>query len=401
MTNPTLPRRSSITLASLRDEGFRPFFLFGALHAALMIALWIPWFLGFLHVPTAFTPIVWHQHELLFGYVPAIIAGFLLTAMPNWTKRKIVSGTPLILLVLLWLAGRFAVIASEDIGMPLASAIAFAFLPVLTLFALHELTAAGNRRNYKIVAVLGVFVGAQALFLYEFHRFGRIEIADRLAISTIVLLIGIVGGRVIPVFTGNWLRNNNPGSEPTPFAKLDLAAMLLSVLALAAWPTAALSESLHAPAGILMIAAGIFQLIRQARWCPHRTFREPLVTILHVAFLFVPLGFLLTGTALLTEDTGFRSAGIHAWTSGAIGSMTLAIMTRATRGHSGQALHAPLSTVLFIYAPIVLAAYLRIATALLPEYTMSMLPLAALFWVVAFLGYAFLYGPLVLRRRIP
>ncbi|WP_180356073.1 NnrS family protein [Aliirhizobium smilacinae] len=397
MSNTSTPA-AKIRLSNLALEGFRPFFLFGALYAALTILLWVPWYLGFLHVPTALTPIAWHQHELLFGYVPAIIAGFLLTAMPNWTKRKRLTGMPLVLLVALWLAGRVAIFVSEKIGLPSASAINIAFLIVLGLYALREVVASNNTRNYKLVGVISLLAAAQALFLYEFFCLERVEIAGRLAIAAIILMIAIVGGRIIPNFTGNWLKKNNPGREPPPFARFDLIAMAVSSLALASWPAVLPFDDLTSFAGALMVLAGILQLIRQARWCPERTFYEPLVAILHLAFLFVPLGFILTGIALIRDDGSFASAGVHAWTSGAIGTMTLAVMTRATRGHSGQALHAPVSTVLLIYLPIIIAALLRIAAALAPQQTMLLLPLAATCWIVAFGAYTVCYGRFILSR---
>ena len=389
-----------MSLASSRflSGGFRPFFLFGAVHAALMIGLWVPWFLGFMHVPSAFSPVVWHQHELLFGFVPAIIAGFLLTAVPNWTGRPTLKGAPLLALVLLWLAGRIAIATSETIGLTAAAATSLLFLPVLVFLILRELVAGKNRRNYKVAAILGLLFAAQVLFFHEYIRFGRIELASRMAIATVIFLIAVIGGRIIPTFTGNWLRKNNPGREPPPFGTFDLAAMGVSALALILWIAAARTEALAPFAGMACLAAGLFHFARQLRWQPLATRREPLVAMLHVAFTFVPLGFLLTGAGLLTDDVGLTTAGLHGWTAGGIGAMTLAVMTRATRGHSGQALSAPPSTVLIIYAPIVLATLARIGAALLPGSTMLLLPLAALGWIVAFLGYAGLYGPLILRK---
>lgn len=395
-----MEKRSPSLIAHVFSGGFRPFFLAGALHAALMIALWVPWFLGFIHVPTALSPVVWHQHELLFGYVPAVIAGFLLTAVPNWTGRKAFSGWPLALLFALWLAGRLAIAGSEVIGLATAMVMAGAFLPALAGLVLRELVAAGNSRNYKVVAVMGVLFAAQLAFFWEFHRYGRIVLADRIAIGTIIFLISLIGGRIIPSFTGNWLRQNNPGPIPPAFDRFDLSVMILSGVALAAWPVAATLPTLMPLAGLALIGAGIAQFARQLRWRPERTLAEPLVTILHLAFLFIPLGFLLSGAALLLDDAGLRTAGVHAWTSGAIGAMTLAVMTRATRGHSGQALRSPASTTFGIYIPIVLATLLRIGVALAPEHTMILLPLAGLLWIIAFLSFAVFYGALILRRRL-
>ena len=395
----TIDKHSPSLIAHFFSGGFRPFFLAGALHAALMIALWVPWFLGFIYVPTALSPVVWHQHELLFGFVPAVIAGFLLPAVPNWTGRKPLGGWPLGLLFGLWLAGRLAIAGSETIGLHAAMTVAGAFLPVLAGLILRELVAARNSRNYKVVAVIGILFAAQLVFFHEFDRYGRIDMANRMAIATIIFLIALIGGRIIPSFTGNWLRQNNPGPIPPAFNRFDLAATVLSGLALAAWPTATGITALVPFAGLLLIIAGIAQFLRQLRWRPERTLAEPLVTILHIAFFFIPLGFLMTGTALLLDDAGLRTAGVHAWTSGTIGAMTLAMMTRATRGHSAQALRSPSSTTFGIYLPIVLATLLRIGVALAPQYTMFLLPLTGLLWIVAFLGFLVLYAPFALQRK--
>ena len=393
----TLPGPSIIR--RLLSGGFRLFFPGSAVIAALSIAIWVPWFLGFMHVPTLLPPVAWHQHELLFGFVPAVIAGFLLTAVPNWTGRPGLKGLPLLALFLLWIAGRLAIGFSEWTGLLGATLVTLAFLPVLAIFVLKELVAASNRRNYKIVAVLVVLSAAQILFHREIERYGRIEMSDRMALSAILILVSLVAGRIIPAFTGNWLKANNPGRLPQNFAPFDLAVMILAGLSLAMWvAVAAGSENLRAPTGLLMILAGIAHLARQARWCPERTLREPLVTILHVGYLFIPLGFLLTGLSMLLQVSGFASAGIHAWTTGGIGVVTLAVMTRATRGHTGQALTSPRTTTWLIYAPIILSAALRILVALLPQHTMLLLPIAALAWIVAFLGYVVFYMPLILRK---
>lgn len=388
----------SIASSRFFSGGFRPFFLFGALHAALMIALWVPWYLGFLHVPSALPPVVWHQHELIFGFVPAIIAGFLLTAVPNWTGRPALSGLPLLGLFTLWIAGRLALALSETTGLSTAAITSGAFLPVLAALVLRDLIAARNQRNYKVVAVLGLLSFAEVLFFLEQERTGHVDIASRLAVAAIILLIAIIGGRIIPAFTGNWLRKNNPGREPPPFGRFDLAVMVVSGAALALWIAVPRAEALAWPAGMACVLAGLGQFLRLGRWHGMRTLREPLVAVLHAGFIFVPLGFLLTGAALLADDGRLADAGMHGFTAGAIGVMTLAVMTRATRGHSGQPLHAPLSSVLVIYAPVLLAALARIAAALMPAFTMTLLPLAALGWVMAFSGFAALYGPMMFRR---
>ncbi len=366
-----------------------------------MIALWVPWYLGFTHVPTVLTPVIWHQHELLFGYVAAVIAGFLLTAVPSWTGRSPLSGFPLCMLFCLWLAGRVAVFCSEQTGFFAATLLSGAFLPVLAVLVLRELVAAHNTRNYKVLAIIAGLSASQIAFYYEAHRFGYVELSNRFAIGFIILLISVIAGRIIPAFTGNWLKKNNPALLPAPFGRFDLSTMMLSLVALILWVCAARLSEIAPLAGVASILAGILQLARQLRWAPHRTFAEPLVTILHVAFLFIPVGFLLTGIALLNHDPGLNSAGMHAWTTGAIGTMTLAVMTRATRGHSGRSLHAPASTVILVYVPIIIATTARISASIIPDHTMLLLPLSGICWVIAFLGFAALYGPLLLRRPAP
>ncbi|MBT9372631.1 NnrS family protein [Rhizobium sp. CSW-27] len=389
---PSIPQR-------LLSGGFRLFFPGSALLAAVSIAIWVPWFLGFMDVPTLLPPVAWHQHELLFGFVPAVIAGFLLTAVPNWTGRPGLTGIPLLALFLLWIAGRLTISFSEWTGMLGATLVALAFLPVLAIFVLKELVAASNRRNYKIVAVLALLSAAQVLFHHEIERYGRVEMADRLALSAILILISLVAGRIIPAFTGNWLKANNPGRLPQSFAPFDLAVMILGSFSLAMWIAVGGGfESLRFPTGLLMLVASLAHLVRQARWCPERTLGEPLVTILHVGYLFIPLGFLLTGLSMLLDHSGFASAGIHAWTTGGVGVVTLAVMTRATRGHTGQALTSPHSTTWLIYAPIILSALLRILVAIWPQHTMLLLPIAGLAWIVAFLGYVVFYMPLIARK---
>ncbi|SIQ84590.1 uncharacterized protein involved in response to NO [Rhizobium sp. RU33A] len=389
---PSIPQR-------LLSGGFRLFFPGSALLAAVSIAIWVPWFLGFMHVPTLLPPVAWHQHELLFGFVPAVIAGFLLTAVPNWTGRPGLKGIPLLALFLLWIAGRLTISFSEWTGMLGATLVALSFLPVLAIFVLKELVAASNRRNYKIVAVLALLSAAQMLFHYEIERYGRVEMADRLAVAAILILISLVAGRIIPAFTGNWLKANNPGRLPQNFARFDLAVMILSGTTLAMWIAVAGGlQGIRLPTGVLLLIAGIAHLVRQARWCPERTLREPLVTILHVGYLFIPLGFLLTGLSMVVDHSGFTSAGIHAWTTGGVGVVTLAVMTRATRGHAGQALTSPHSTTWLIYAPIILSALLRILVAIWPQHTMLLLPIAGLAWIVAFLGYVVFYMPLIARK---
>lgn len=383
---------------TLFSAGFRPFFLFGALYAAALIAVWVPWFLGLVSPEMDFSPVSWHAHELLFGFVPAIVAGFLLTAIPNWTGRPPVAGWPLAALFAVWIVGRLGVAGSAALG-PLAIALLALLFPVaLAAVAGREIAAARNWRNLKVVAVLAVLIGAQGLFHWELWRFGQSVHGTRLAVAAIVTLIMLIGGRIIPSFTGNWLRARGGARLPAPFSRFDSTAMGLGLLALIAWVLrdgAVLNERLT---GALLLVAGLAQAVRLTRWQAQRTLSEPLVLVLQVAYAFIPVGFLLAAWASLSGSSAHGSAALHAWTAGAVGGMTLAMMTRVTLGHTGRVLTASWATVA-IYAAVTLAAGARMAAALDPQRTMLLLPLAGVLWVAAFLMFAMVYGRMLLTRR--
>lgn len=383
--------------------GFRPFFLIGALFAAVMIALWVPWFLGLIAVPSAFPPAAWHAHELLFGFMPAIIAGFLLTAVPNWTGRPPVRGAPLLALVALWLAGRIAVAVSTHLDPGWTAALSVAFPVALAAVVGRDIVAADNRRNLKVVAVLLGLAAADALFHYEIWQFGRTKLAHTLAVALTLMLLMIVAGRIIPLFTSNWLMKNRPGGAlPSTFGKFDMAVMLLSGAALVGWVGLPLLDDVpwvRPLIGWALFAAGVANVARQARWTPHRTFAEPLLAILHVAYVFVGVGFVLSGLGVLWDDYDFATGGLHAWTAGAIAVMMIAVMTRVSRGHTGRALTAPFGTVV-LYAAILVAAMARICAGLHPELTTTLLPIAGLMWIAAFAGFAVLYGRILASPRV-
>jgi uncharacterized protein involved in response to NO len=384
---------------ALFSFGFRPFFLAAAVQAALMVGLWVPWYLGMITVPSAFPPAAWHAHELLFGYVPAVIAGFLLTAVPNWTGRLPVVGRSLAGLVALWLLGRAAVALSLAMQPVLVAAATVAFPITLAVVLGREVVIGRNWRNLKVVAVVLLLASAQALFHFEVWHGGRAVYAAPLAIAVTMMLIMMIGGRIVPSFTLNWLRQNNPGRLPAPMSRCDMAAMATSGVALIGWVALPALPGQHTLVGLLLLVAGVAQGARQVRWMPHRTWREPLVAVLHAGFAFVPLGFLFAACAALTNDVAANSAAIHAWTVGGIGLMTLAVMTRATRGHTGHPLTAELPTIA-IYAGVVIAAFARIAAAVVPEWTLLAMPIAAVAWVASFAGFVAIYGPMLANRRL-
>lgn len=389
-----IPRTRPGNYPAILSYGFRPFFFLGSFYAGLTILLWLPLFYGVLQINSLFAPVDWHVHEMLFGYLAAVMTGFLLTAIPNWTGRLPVQGAPLLVLVLLWLAGRIAVFCSGSIGWVAAGVIDCAFLLAVAAAAATEIVAGRNWRNLKVLIPVTVLLAANIVFHGEAHFYGISDLSRRLGIGAAILLIMIIGGRIIPSFTRNWLVRENPGRLPIPFNRFDAGAIGLSALALAAWTF--LPE--RTGTGLVLMLAALANVWRMARWAGQRTVRDPLVLILHVAYAFVPLGFLLTGLAVLYPETLSPAAGIHAFSAGAIGAMTLAVMVRATLGHTGRALAAGKAGC-FVFTAVVAAAAIRIAAALGVPGDWP-IHLAACAWAAAFLGFAALYGPMIMRPRI-
>jgi len=379
---------------ALFSHGFRPFFFFGAIYAGAMVPLWLAIFAGDVTLPSVLAPRDWHVHEMLFGYVAAVIAGFLLTAVPNWTGRLPIQGTPLMILFSAWLAGRLAVTFSAFIGWEIALAIDAVFLLLLAAAAAREIVAGRKWNNLKVVGIISLLAAANVAFHVEAHFGGVAEYSTRIGVGLVVTLVCLIGGRIVPSFTRNWLARREAGRLPVPFNRFDAITMAAGVCAMIAW---IVTPSGRFTAAILGVA-GVLHIVRLARWAGDRTISDRLVLILHIAYAFVPAGFLLAALAAL--DIVAPSAGIHAWTGGAIGSMTIAVMTRASLGHTGQALSASIATQL-VYASIVIAALARVCAALEPTHSVPLLTVAGVAWAVAFLGFALVYAPLLCRVRKP
>jgi uncharacterized protein involved in response to NO len=386
-----IPRLKPYQGPALLSYGFRPFFFFGACYAVLAIALWLPLFEGEIALATLFAPRDWHAHEMLFGYVGAVITGFLLTAIPNWTGRLPLQGMPLLMLVVAWLAGRLAIAWSARLGWTASAIVDCAFLVLVVAAAAREIITGQNWRNLKVLIPVSVLALANIGFHVEAHNSRIAEFSIRAAIAAIVILIMLIGGRIVPSFTRNWLSRENPGRLPAPFGRFDAASIAFSAATLGLWVF--LPDGVWT--GTALLVAGALQCVRLARWAGDRTAGERLVLVLHVAYAFVPLGFALAGLAAL--GLVHPSAGLHAWMVGAAGSMTLAVMTRASLGHTGRELVAGLGTQV-IYAAIVMAACARVTGALVPGWTFALLHVAALAWIAAFGGFAVLYAPVLFRQ---
>ncbi len=377
------------------SAGFRPFFLAAALWAAIAIPAWVVVFTGSAALPTALSPSVWHVHEMVFGFGAAVVAGFLLTAIPNWTGRLPLQGGPLAGLVLLWLAGRVAVLLSQDIGAGFASVLDLAFPLAFLAVVSREIIAGRNWRNLPMVTALSLlFLANLLVHLEATHLTTTAAAGNRLGVATLVMLISFVGGRIIPSFTRNWLVKQRPaGPLPAPFDGFDRAALGLTAVVLAIWVV--MPEAAVAP--WCDLAAGTALCVRLLRWQGIATWREPLLWILHLAYAWLGVGFLLLGLDAFLPWLP-PTAALHALTAGAIGTATLAVMIRVTLGHTGRPLIAGPGTTA-VYGLVTLAAVLRLLAPLAGAQYVLVLSLAGVAWSAAFGLFAGLYfGPLTRPR---
>jgi len=376
--------------------GFRPFFLGAALFAALSVLIWIALFAGKTQAVFLYSPREWHVHEMLFGYLPALIAGFLLTAMPNWTDRMPLRGAPLLTLFLLWLAGRLLV-AVPLTGASAAAVVDGAFLVLLATYVWREIVAARSWDRAPIGALVSFFAGANILFHLAALRGMPTDFPERLALSVMTMLLTIIGGRLAPTFTREYLADRNVSRLPKVFSQADGGAIILVLVSVISWIIG--PESVWT--GTALFVAGVASLVRLFRWGGWRTWKEPLVLILHIGYGWVALFLIALGASILGVGFSPENA-VHLLTTGAMGAMTLAVMTRASLGHTGRPRHADGLTV-SMYVLINVGALLRIfaPNADIPTaLTYTLLGLSALCWSGAYLLFACVYGPYLIRPSL-
>ena len=374
--------------------GFRPFFLAAALWSAIALALWICMLTGAIDLPSRFDPLSWHIHEMLFGFVMAGVGGFLLTAIPNWTGRAPVAGVGLGLLVAAWALGRAVCLVSAWLPVWAAPVADLLFPLALELVVARELIAAGNRRNYPLLVPLVVLGTANLLMHLEALGMAVPPgLGWRLGIATVLVLISVIGGRIIPAFTRNWLTARGATILPAQAGPIDRVALgtlhasllLWSFLPEAAW------------VGALLLLGAAANLWRLVRWRGGTTAAEPLLIVLHLGYLWLVAGVALLGLSVLSPAVP-AAAALHALTAGTFGTMLLAVMTRVTLGHTGRHLHADGAT-LAIYVLVTVSTVLRIAAAWPSVATYDALVVAALCWIAAFGLFVVRYGPMLVTRR--
>jgi uncharacterized protein involved in response to NO len=386
-----LQRRREYAGPALLADGLRPFFLAAGVWGALTILFWLPLSMGTMTVDSVFSPADWEVHEMLYGYAAAAMAGFLLAAIPNRTGRLPVSGWPLGVLALLWFAGRVAMLASGRIGGLTTGVIDVGFLATLAAVVAREIIAGKHSRSLPVLAVLGLLIIGNVVFHAEVLLYGTADYGIRIALGTVVMSIVLVGGRAVPSVTNIWRTSENPGHVRVSFSNFDAAALAVTALALIAW----IAVPAQPLTGALMVVAGFLQAVRLARWAGDRTLADPLRLVLHAGYAFVPLGFLLIGASTWFASVP-ASAGIQAWTGGAIGLTTLAVMTRATLGHTGQPLQAGAAT-LTIYICVLAAALMFIVAAI--SGSTILLEYAGMAWIAGFACFVLLYGSLLATHK--
>jgi uncharacterized protein involved in response to NO len=386
-------RRMASTMPFLRG-GFRPFFFGAATWAVVAIALWLCVLAGEVTLPTRFDGVAWHRHEMLFGFVGAAVSGFLLTAIPNWTGRLPIAGKPLLSLFGLWAAARLLVLFSALIGFWPAAVADVGLFVCLALLAAREVVASKNR-NVPVVGLVLLFGLADAADYAGAAAMVPPDVGWRGAVSLVIVMISLIGGRIIPSFTRNWMvKQKMTGGLPTQPQSLDLLVIVTTAIALIFW-IALPGERLT---GVMLALAAAAQAMRLSRWGGLRTASDPLVLILHLGYAWVPIGLVILGLSIAGADIP-ESAGVHALTAGAMTTMILAVMTRASLGHTARELKASPATV-GAYACVTIGAVVRVGASFGIGAYAIMLDIAGLLWGAALLLFLVAYTPVLWKPRL-
>lgn len=386
-----VPRGMKADGPVLFSYGFRPFFLGGAVFAAVAMSLWLSAIVSGIEPGGSLGGAHWHAHEMLFGFGPAILAGFLLTAIPNWTGRLPVAGLPLMALFGLWLLGRLAMVDPDLIGLTPALAVDAAFLPAMMLIALREVVAGRKWKDLKVLVGLGALALANLLFHRAVLAGDHPGEAVRLAIAAYTALVTVIGGRIVPSFTRNYMARAGRKDAPAPYSRFDTLALLSGVAALLAY----VADPWSLVTVALALTAAVLHLARLARWKGFAVWPEKLLFVLHASYLFVPLGFLAIAAGAVTLP---EAAVLHVLTVGVISTMMLAVMTRATRGHTGRQLTASGRTRL-AYGLLFAAAILRPLADLADSFATAVLLASGLAFIAAFVVFTLEHGPMLSRTR--
>lgn len=380
---------------ALFDYGFRPFFLLAGVYALLAVPLWLWIYTHGSTMVSGLAPQFWHGHEMIYGFAVAAIAGFLLTAVPSWTGVRGFGGTPLIVLTLLWTLGRVAFFAGDRLPVWALAVAELSFLPAVMLILAPPLIRSRNR-NTPMLFVLGVLWLVDAAFISSV-RFSDGVLAQHalhLAINIVLVLVTVIGGRIVPSFTANALRRRGAAVTLESRPWLDRAVIGLTI-ATAAVDLIAANSVLSG--GIAALAA-VAHAWRLSGWHGHKTLREPIVWALHIGYAWLPIGFALKALWLL-GDVSWSALWLHAFTMGVFGTMILAVMTRATLGHTGRPLVVSRLTAL-AYLLLTAGAIVRVSALLAGDAYRHAVACAGALWCLAFALYLFVYSPILIRPRV-
>lgn len=373
---------------ALFSYGFRPFFLAASVFATGVIPVWMLVYSGELNLHSTFAPVDWHIHEMLFGYAAAVVAGFLFTAIPNWTGRMPKRGWSLAVLLGLWLLGRIAMSGALGVSEMAVMLLDCAFLSAIVAMIFIEVIAGKNWRNLMVVVPVLLLLLSNVLYHAEIQITGSSDYGRRAALVVVIFLISLIGGRVIPSFTRNWFVKRGLDLRPVPLNRFDGVCLLSGAVAMGLWvlwPEALVSH-------LFLAAAALLHLVRLSRWRGYAVWRSPVLLMLHVAYGFLPAGLL--ALALAGPSVGMHLLGI-----GAIGGMTMAVMMRASMGHTGRDLVAG-GWLSAAFSAVILAALMRGFFDNLVVLGVSGLWIAAALWTVAFGIFVLQVGPWLLMAKI-
>lgn len=393
---PAAPSRATRgPLRALSASGFRVFFLGAALLAVLAVPAWLLVLHGSISAGAGYLePTGWHAHEMVFGFACAVVAGFLLTAVRNWTGRETATGRALYGLALLWLLGRVVLVLGSTLPKPLVAFVDLAFLPALALAIGRPIVASGNKRNVVMLVVLGaLFTANLGVHLDALGWLPGWQLrASRAGVDIVVVLAAIIAGRVIPMFT----RNATGSKEIVSVKGLDVAA----VVAVACYAALDVAAPESWPAGVVAAAAAVLVVARAARWGVRPALRQPLLWILHFGHAWIAVGLALRAASIAIPSLP-STAGTHALTVGAIGSLTLGMMARVSLGHTGRALVAhPITVTAFVV--LTLAACARVFGPLAGSLGLSYfawLVVSGVAWSTAFALFVAVYAKILVSPR--
>ncbi len=376
------------------QNSFRPFFIVAGIWATLAVPFWILNYFGLLIVADNFDILLWHQHEMLYGFIAAAITGFILTAIPNWTGRLPIKNKPLGFLVFLWIIGRIGFLTIAIIGAKVVALMDLPFLIVLVLVILREIVSGKNWRNLPVIILISLFtLGNILVHLQLLDVIESAELGIRLSIFVLSILLALIGGRIVPNFTRNWLSQNQVNRFPSGagiFDKVCLVSLVVFVIAQIITPY-------HQLTSLLALLAGLLQGIRLIRWKVWLTLSEPLIWILHVGYMWLSVALVLIGLAGLTDFVPYTSS-YHALTIGAFSTMILGVMTRVSLGHTGRTLKATFGTTT-IYVFITIASVLRVSESFLNDSRNLILSFSGIFWTLSFALFVFIYFPILTQPR--